>query len=484
MEVIKGFIDWLFSTSLNGSVLIGIILLVKAGLDRKIGVQGHYYIWLLLIIRMVMPFSPQCFTSVYNLLNLNKDRTIITGNTYHGQEYGFIEEPVLDKFLFSESFLHSTDFKIMVIWLVGVLVFSIITVRVNFQFWQRIKASSHKASQEIYYLLERCKVTMKINKEIDIFFTDVVDAPTLAGLFNVKILIPSYMEGRLTYEQYQHVFLHELAHFKRKDIHIFSLIGIIQILHWFNPILWFGFVKMRQDCEIACDSLVLSYLNEGEYKSYGETIIHMLQNFKSSFQPVVTVGVLGNRGEIKRRIKMISNYKKNSYRLSIMALIIFVALGFAFLTSATKAAESDMEELSNQENRIEMQWPVQDYTQVINPYGSRMNPVTKKEYYHTGIDIPAPEGVDIMASAKGEVIFAGWLEGYGETVIIDHGQGITTLYGHCSAYLVEKDTKVKSGEIIAKIGSTGMSTGSQLHFEIRKNEEPVDPLKEFQPNQL
>jgi murein DD-endopeptidase MepM/ murein hydrolase activator NlpD len=95
---------------------------------------------------------------------------------------------------------------------------------------------------------------------------------------------------------------------------------------------------------------------------------------------------------------------------------------------------------------------------------------------HTGIDISAHSGTPIKAAAGGEVVFAGWWGGYGNVVIIDHGGGISTLYAHCSAIYVRKGQSVSQGEVIAAVGSTGLSTGPHLHFEVRKNGKPVDPL--------
>jgi methyl-accepting chemotaxis protein len=95
---------------------------------------------------------------------------------------------------------------------------------------------------------------------------------------------------------------------------------------------------------------------------------------------------------------------------------------------------------------------------------------------HEGIDVAASSGDDIRASASGKVTFAGVYNGYGRTVIIDHGNGISTLYGHSSKLLVKEGQTVSKGELIAKVGSSGRSTGPHLHFEIRINGEPVDPL--------
>ena len=113
-------------------------------------------------------------------------------------------------------------------------------------------------------------------------------------------------------------------------------------------------------------------------------------------------------------------------------------------------------------------------------YGYRLHPILKVKKFHTGIDIPAPTGTSIVAAGEGTVIYSGTLGGYGKTIMIDHDGGIVTLYGHNSSLLVKEGQDVKRGDIIAKAGSTGMSTGPHCHFEVRKNgvyEDPVPWLK-------
>lgn len=97
--------------------------------------------------------------------------------------------------------------------------------------------------------------------------------------------------------------------------------------------------------------------------------------------------------------------------------------------------------------------------------------------HHDGIDIAAPRGSQIYAARSGRVIFAGWYYGYGRAVIIDHGGGMTTLYGHASALLVGNGKVVNAGELIARVGCTGHCTGSHVHFEIRINGRAVNPLR-------
>ncbi len=109
-------------------------------------------------------------------------------------------------------------------------------------------------------------------------------------------------------------------------------------------------------------------------------------------------------------------------------------------------------------------------------FGMRTHPIYGIRKMHTGIDISAPQGTPIRASAGGTVVYADWWGGYGKVVIIDHGGGISTLYGHCSSLYVKTGQNVSQGQVIAAVGSTGLSTGPHLHFEVRKNGKPVDPL--------
>ncbi len=123
-----------------------------------------------------------------------------------------------------------------------------------------------------------------------------------------------------------------------------------------------------------------------------------------------------------------------------------------------------------------LMWPVStSYRRISSDFGMRLHPTLKRRLLHTGIDVPAPRGTPIYAATDGRVIHSGWLGSYGYAIIVDHGGGIMTLYGHCSSLVSSKDDSVKRGQVIAKVGSTGRSTGNHVHFEVRKNGEYVDP---------
>ena len=114
------------------------------------------------------------------------------------------------------------------------------------------------------------------------------------------------------------------------------------------------------------------------------------------------------------------------------------------------------------------------YTRISSPFGYRVHPVLHTVRMHTGIDYAAPTGTPIKAAADGEVIFKGWKGGYGNTVMIRHANGVETLYGHMSAFS-PADGRVRAGEVIGFVGTTGRSTGPHLHYEARVNGQPVNP---------
>ena len=146
----------------------------------------------------------------------------------------------------------------------------------------------------------------------------------------------------------------------------------------------------------------------------------------------------------------------------------------------SKSYDEILELAKTQEIRMENIPAIQpvmnkDLKRIASGYGMRIDPVYHVRKFHQGMDFTAPTGTEVFATGNARVAFAGWKQGYGNTVILDHGFGYQTLYAHLYKSLVRKGQKVRRYDVIALVGNTGKSTGPHLHYEVRLNDRPVDP---------
>lgn len=230
---------------------------------------------------------------------------------------------------------------------------------------------------------------------------------------------------------------------------------------WFNPVVFFFRKSIKSNHEFQVDDLVLKLgINKAGYLR----LIHDQLEFKTKL-----IGLYNyfNGLTIKKRIDMITKNKSNKKQLLRYFFIIPLMV---ILTASFSSRNGSVPEL----------FPIKkgEYAKITSRYGKEFkNPATNKITVHNGIDIKADEGVAVMATADGIIIKMEKHEGYGNLVIIDHGEGFQSLYAHLRNFNTEKDRIVKKGEVIGYVGNTGYSTAPHLHFEIRLNDEKVDPEK-------
>jgi bla regulator protein BlaR1 len=155
---------------------------------------------------------------------------------------------------------------------------------------------------------------------------------------------------QLSDSEIKYIFLHELSHYKRKDIAINWILALLQIIYFFNPLIWYAFYKVHEDCEISCDAAALQYVKEEEYQSYGNTVIKLIKLLSESNFIPATAGIWKNKSSYKRRIIMISKFKKSKWTSTLFSIILILSVAFIGLTGCSLAAKdkanSDTTEVS------------------------------------------------------------------------------------------------------------------------------------------
>ncbi len=144
-------------------------------------------------------------------------------------------------------------------------------------------------------------------------------------------------------------------------------------------------------------------------------------------------------------------------------------------TDNLKLLDAALTKRSADKARMPTAMPITDYPYLSSSYGWRRNPVTGRTAMHEGLDFAAPSGTPILAASGGVVLEAKWAPGFGNMVEIDHGDGLITRYAHASSLLVKQGDLVERGQQVARVGSSGRSTGPHLHFEVRLAGQPLDP---------
>lgn len=203
-----------------------------------------------------------------------------------------------------------------------------------------------------------------------------------------------------------------------------------------------------------------------------------ISQIKEEYEKMVVSYVDKNFSSIKSVSRGSSNDSSFKDNLSELRALIK-------MVEDAKLKEDDVEskiakkenELKNYLDSLPTYWPIDSMEEPASDFGMRLHPIYKRRIQHDGVDIGSGIGSPIYAAGAGKVILAGWNGGYGKCVIISHGNGFKTVYGHLSAINVKVGDWVKKGQLIAKMGNTGTSTSSHLHFEIRINDVPVEPTQ-------
>lgn len=330
-------------SSAAGSVVAVIVLIMKSLLKNKLNATWQYYIWFLLIIRLIVPTGFETPLSKLNVF-VNTSQSIQTSKNV-GEDVNDLKNingysSKISRYnLKKKENLENTKAKdinyyfniVSIVWAVGVtfILFGMLFAYEMFSF--RVRKLPFCEDEEANRILKQSKSVMNISRSISIVYDSHMGTPSLLGVVNPRILIDPALLRRLSFEEKKHIFLHELSHFKRKDIFVNWIILFLEIINWFNPVIWFAFSKMRDDSELACDAHVLSYLGEAEQNKYGETIIELVKIVSGVKWVPGTSGIVNGGSNVKRRIIMIKNFKKHPFKwvgvpVSILAAVCIIGI--------------------------------------------------------------------------------------------------------------------------------------------------------------
>jgi formylglycine-generating enzyme required for sulfatase activity len=246
------------------------------------------------------------------------------------------------------------------LWLAGLLFFMGRIIGQNIMFRRRLGTPRALTGPPTLALFGECKTYLGVKARIGLAETNVIKSPAIYGLLRLTILLPEGMAGQFSAGEMRHIFLHELAHVKRRDMSFLWLETACRILHWFNPVLWFGFRRMAADRELACDELVLSHAGERESGPYGQTILKVLELYARPAAAPGLMGILEDRAQMRRRILAIAGFKRPS-RMSAPAAVLLLAVALATLTDAQTTNLS----IGLAGNQVVLVWPAKATNYVL-----------------------------------------------------------------------------------------------------------------------
>nr|WP_271814823.1 M56 family metallopeptidase [Clostridium beijerinckii] len=428
-------------SSLIGSIIALMILIIKRVFRDKLNLTFHYYIWLILLIKLILPFGPETplsFPYMYQSLYIQN----INNENSQDAQTNSVEQPKvkdLEDFKTINSFNLSDNNKLnpyiyvtfkkqilieksfFFLWILRVVLSIWIFISAHKKLKKIVESSTRDVNNSHKEILYNCMNIMHIKTTVELLYCPKINSPSLCGLIKPKILIPINIAENIDAEDFKYIIMHELTHLKKKDLLINLIITLLSIIYWFNPIILYSFSKMRKDCEFSCDNHVISYLNEGENIQYGNVLIKVLELCGCSNRLTGTTSMVMNNSEIKRRIIMISRYKKINFKGILLGTIIVVFIGVIGIeinasksnianasilqtTAPVTTSNNIVSNVSNETATTTIKKLPNDYTNTIAPFSSDI------VIYNSHADEDYPSGIkitDVGASINNKLVNEG-----------------------------------------------------------------------------
>jgi len=338
------------------SVLILLVLFVQWAFQRYLSARWRYALWFLVLAWMVLPTLPEFSLGVYGMtpkpatyfptvgLSPSLDATVKTDRV-HSVRADRSGNPSSRPLSASSVSFPSEKPRggtaplglgwvglVSGVWFVGAAASMLYVLGQIVSTGFRVRRLPNVKLQETLDLVGECGETIGLRKRLRVVETPADQAPALVGFRQPVLLLPKGVVWRIGRQGLRYVLLHELSHVKRGDVWVNAAAVALSSLHWFNPLVWYALRRIRTDQELACDALSLSHMKPGERQHYVDAILGLLEQGVSSHRVPGVVGVLDGRSQMRRRLRMICEFKPSARASSRVAFLLAALLGLQALT--------------------------------------------------------------------------------------------------------------------------------------------------------
>ena len=333
-------------------IIIGFLIIVKRAFKNYLTSRMQFNLWFLLLGILAVPFvpfRPASFTQIFTLLGVWKNavsssKGTITEGVLNPNTSGAVNQ--MNDFALSVSRKTPSIIGLILcgIWLVGILAMILLVIKSVSRLNAMKKSALPLQNKTVRILYNDCLNEMKIKRNIPVYSTAFLKSPIIVGLFNPRIYLPIHLISDFNAADMRYMLLHELQHYRHKDVLASYLMNFFGVLYWCNPCVWYALKEMRNEREVACDTSVLKLLDESDYENYGNTLINFAE--KVSLTPFpFAAGISGSMKQMQQRIANISSYKKPSVFRKLKGFTAFVTIGvilfgFAPMLSTYAAEQS------------------------------------------------------------------------------------------------------------------------------------------------
>ena len=352
------FMKILLSLSVSGALLLLLILGLKPLYKNKFSKRWQYYIWIVVALRFLLPFTPD--TTIVGSLFEKFDTAAITNEIPTSPNVpvpadtdNSKAEPTQTNREITTAAMREPFNKyvcLFFIWSALALVLFVRKVTVYQGFIQYIKAGNKEVSDiKILNLLSDCEEKLNIKTRVELSCNPLIASPMLIGFFRPRIILPAY---ELEDKELSYIFVHELTHYKQRDMFYKWLIQIVVCVHWFNPFVYLLEKEVNKSCELSCDEKVIAVLDDKGKREYGDTLISFLKLNNLYKSSLASVTLTEGAEQLKERLGAIMNFKKKNKPVviltSILTLFLVIsAIVIGVYTTGSGASNAHAAPLSN-----------------------------------------------------------------------------------------------------------------------------------------